>query len=72
MIDEWTGWCARHASKHAKYDEKCTESKINLFLVTSLTRFDKHYVKMIALANEWFCFFIKKSQRPISLSSTNF
>ena len=72
MIDEKTGWYARDVSKHIKRDKKCTESTINLFIVTSLTRFDKHYVKMIALANEWFCFFIKKSQRPISLSSTNF
>ena len=27
---------------------------------------------MIALANEWFCFLIKISQRPIHLSSTYF
>ena len=52
MIDECTGWYARDASKHVKCDKKCTESKINLFIVTSLTRFDKHYVKMIALENE--------------------
>ena len=52
--------------------KKCTESKIDLVLVTSLTAFDKHYVKMIALENEWFCFLIKILQRPISLPSTYF
>ena len=70
MIDEKTGWYARDVSKHIKRDKKCTESKINLFIVTSLTRFDKHYVKMIALENEWFCSLIKMLQRPIYLSST--
>ena len=68
MIDEWTGWHARDASKDIKCDKKCTESKINLFIATSLIRFDKHYVKMIALQNEWFCSLIKILQRPIYLS----
>ena len=72
LIDEWTGWYARDVSKHAKCDTKCTESKINSFLVASLTSFDKHYAKMIALANEWFCFLIKMLQRLIYLSSTYF
>ena len=68
MIDEWTGWHARDASKDIKCDKKRTESKINLFIATSLIRFDKHYVKMIALQNEWFCSLIKILQRPIYLS----
>ena len=72
MIDEWTGWYTRDASKHVKSDKKFIESKIDLFLVTSLTTFDKHYAMMIALANKWFCFLIKILQRPIYLSSTYF
>ena len=70
MIDECTGGYARDASKHIKCDKKCTESTINLCIATSLTRFDKHYVKMIALENEWFCSLFKKLQRPIYFSST--
>ena len=51
MIDECTGGYARDASKHIKCDKKCTESTINLCIATSLTRFDKHYLKMNTSGN---------------------